>query len=201
VAVQLEAGCFSLYFLTEALSNNYASASFICWLFRGQRSMFEYEIIVDHKEKTKKCTILPLRYREDFHVKRYQPKFPQEPLSADVLLHHEGTPLDQVNLPEASKIAALDSTWQRLPGILKSMKGKLPVLVSIPSGFVTAYPRKSKDGSDPSGGLATIEAIFIAAAFLGNWDESLFDEYYFGDSFLSLNKETFKKYGILPSGN
>jgi pre-rRNA-processing protein TSR3 len=158
--------------------------------------MFEYEIIVDHSETSKKCTILPLRYRDDFSIRRYKPKKVLPPLTADVLLHPDGISLDQLAKPDTTKIAALDCIWRRLEAIMKCMEGPLPTLVSIPPGFETAYPRKSKDGSDPSGGLATIEALFIAAAFLGHWDVSLLDKYYFGDAFLARNEAVFRGYGL-----
>jgi pre-rRNA-processing protein TSR3 len=72
----------------------------------------------------------------------------------------------------------------------------LPKLVRIPDGFVTAYPRRNKEGNDPGEGLATIEALFIAAAFLGFWDETLLEKYYFKDAFLKENEALWKKYGL-----
>lgn len=163
--------------------------------------MFDYEIIVDHKESDKKCTILPLKERPDFHIRFFNTGEKLTPLTSQVLLHHEGVSLDEFSKTkkvEVTKIAALDSFWRRLEKILENITGNLPELVKIPHGFLTAYPRKSKDGSDPDGGLATIEAIFIAAAFLGNWDESLLDKYYFKDKFLEINKPIFEKYKISP---
>ncbi len=158
--------------------------------------MLKYEIIVDHSETSKKCTILPLSYRDDFSIRRYVPNRVLMPLSADVLLHPDGVPLDQLSKPKAIKIAALDCIWRRLEAILKGLKGPIPTLVSIPAGFETAYPRESKDSSDPSRGLATIEALFITAAFLGRWDVSLLDKYYFGDAFLTRNMAVFQEYGL-----
>ena len=76
------------------------------------------------------------------------------------------------------------------------MARPLPRLARIPDGFVTAYPRRNKEGNDPEAGLATIEALFIAAAFLGNWDESLLDKYHFQNSFLEINREIFERFGL-----
>ena len=160
--------------------------------------MFEYEIIVDHNETKKQCTILPLSDRPDFLIRRYKPNKPLSPLNADVLLHPEGTPLNLIPNQNTKTLAALDCIWRRLEAITNSLKPSLPTLVSIPEGFVTAYPRKSRDGSDPTAGLATIEALFIAAAFLGQWDQTLLDKYYFKDSFLEKNRHTFAKYHLGP---
>jgi ribosome biogenesis protein Tsr3 len=158
--------------------------------------MLKYEIIVDHNETSKKCTILPLRDRQDFCIRRYAPHKVMPPLIADVLLHPDGVPMDQLKRNGDTKIAALDCIWRRLEAILKNMEGPLPTLGSIPPGFETAYPRKSRDGSDPSCGLATIEALFIGSAFIGQWDVSLLDKYYFADAFLARNEAVFRGYGI-----
>jgi hypothetical protein len=69
----------------------------------------------------------------------------------------------------------------------------------VEEGFKTAYPRRSRQNIDPSNGLATIEAIFIAAALLGNWDLTLLAEYYFGQKFIQINRELFLELGIPPS--
>ena len=160
-----------------------------------------YEVIVDHKETAKKCTILPLRYREDFQISRFHGDKFKGPLTADVLLHPDGVSMDQLEpavKKSVTKIAALDCVWRRLEMIVRGIGEPVPTLVKIPDGFETAYPRKSKLIVDPSGGFATIEAIFIAAAFLGHWDTSLLKEYYFGDRFLEMNKDVFQNYQILP---
>ncbi len=158
----------------------------------------KYEVVVDHKETAKKCTILPLRYRSDFTISRFNGDKLREPFKAEVLLHPDGETLDKISLPKVTAIAALDCVWRRLETILNGVTGEVPTLVSIPPGFETAYPRKSKLTPDPDGGFATIEAIFIAAAFLGHWDVSLLKEYYFADKFLEMNDDVFIKYGIKP---
>jgi len=155
---------------------------------------FRYEILVDHGETTNKCTILPLAYRTDFAITRYRGPGIHR-LTAPLLLHPDGQPLDKMN-PAAAGIAAIDCIWRRLQPIVNGLVETSPVLVRIPDGFVTAYPRRSKVSEDPAGGLATIEALFIAAAFCGVWDETLLAEYWFGRAFLDLNLPTFKRYGV-----
>ena len=49
---------------------------------------------------------------------------------------------------------------------------------------MTDYTTKSPDGSDPTNGLASVEALFIARLIMGDRDESLLDRYYWKDAFL-----------------
>ncbi len=157
--------------------------------------MFSYEIFVDHGETPNRCTILPLAYRSDFTL--LKKKF-IAPLASDVLLHPDGLSLhefDRIQNP-VSTIAAIDCVWKRLDPLLRSLPGKTPLKVKIPDGFVTAYPRVAKNNADPDGGFATIEAIFLAAAFLGEWDITLLREYYFAEDFLNRNADALKHYGI-----
>lgn len=161
-----------------------------------------YEIIEDARENPKKCTVSPLKYRDDFHFFIARKDNRIAPLQATWLLHHEGECMSALDRAETvSGIAVIDCIWRRLDRIFPRIDTQLPRLVKIPPEFVTAYPRKSKDGSDPSGGLATIEAIFIAAAFAGNWDESLLKEYYFGLEFLRLNEPLWQQYELKPEGS
>ncbi len=159
--------------------------------------MLEFEIIVDHGETSNKCTILPLRYRQDFHISHVPKSFSRE---ADILLHPEGLALNEfvASKPAIRRLAAVDCIWRRLDPILQVIHAP-PSRVSIPAGFVTAYPRVSKKDFDPSGGLATIEALFIAGAFLGHWDVSMLREYFFAEKFLEMNESAFREYGLLQT--
>ena len=162
----------------------------------------KFEILVDKSESVTKCTILPLEYRADFEIRRFTRNRPIAPLSGDFLLHPEGRLLSSprdVNAP-VSKISLIDCNWRRLGGIFEHLERPWPELVRIPEGFVTAYPRRNKQGLDPENGLATIEALFIAAAFCGVWDETLLKEYYFGPRFIEINRDTFVRFGLLRPG-
>jgi ribosome biogenesis protein Tsr3 len=159
----------------------------------------KYEILVDHGETSNKCTIMPLSYRSDFVIRRFPRGQPIPAFKARWLLHPDGIPLNQVTSADASDIGgigAVDCVWRRLEPICKWLDKPLPTLIRIPEGFVTAYPRQSKKDFDPEGGFATIEALFIGAAFLGDWDESILCEYFFADRFLQLNEEAFRHWGI-----
>lgn len=157
-----------------------------------------YEVLVDRAETANKCTILPLADRRDFEILRFEPNQRLKPLTGDLLLHPEGVPLDPATHSGLRKISAVDCTWKKLTRFVKRIDGPLPALGRIPDGFVTAYPRRNKKDLDPDQGLATIEALFIASAFAGNWDESLFARYHFGHEFLARNRETFERYGVRP---
>jgi pre-rRNA-processing protein TSR3 len=54
-------------------------------------------------------------------------------------------------------------------------------------GFHTAYPRVSKLFQDPSSGLASVEALYIAYRILGRPTAGLLEKYYWRDNFLKLN--------------
>lgn len=160
--------------------------------------MLDFEIVVDKGEKPNKCTILPLVYRPDFKIHRPGRNQVIGPLTGDLLLHPDGELLPEMKIDHVKRLSLIDSNWKILPMLLGRVALPLPKLARIPDGFVTSYPRRSKLNTDPDGGLATIEAMFIAAAFLGVWDETLFDKYHFGKDFLTMNAETFVRFNLGP---
>ena len=54
-------------------------------------------------------------------------------------------------------------------------------------GFLTAYPRRSKQGTDPDNGLASVEALFLAYHLLDRPTAGLLDHYRWAEEFLRLN--------------
>lgn len=156
-----------------------------------------YEILVDKTERANKCSILPLAYRKDFRIVRFDRRYPIPALAGNLLLHPEGRPLgDWKNAGDDVVVAAVDCNWNRLGNILERIDGVLPPLARIPGGFVTAYRRRNKQDRDPDSGLATVEALFLAAAFLGNWDRSLLAEYNEAGRFLEANAAAFARHGL-----
>lgn len=157
-----------------------------------------FEILMDRKENPRKCTIHPLRERPDFLVRFFgsRPKIAR--FESDCLLHIDGEDLSKIDHSEIKSLGLIDCTWKKVAGCLQRLEKPFPRLVRIPEGFVTAYPRRNAEGKDPEAGLATVEALFIAAAFLGKWDETLLDHYYFKDSFLKLNELLWKQYKLGP---
>lgn len=55
-------------------------------------------------------------------------------------------------------------------------------------GFQTAYPRVSRQGTDPCNGLASVEALFLAYHILGRPTAGLLDHYRWADEFLRINQ-------------
>lgn len=157
-----------------------------------------YEVILDSGETPNKCTIAPLRHRADFRLIQVKGNPVFGPLDSSILLHHQGQCLSTFSksVGEVKGIASVDCVWRRLDSLLQRIVAPLPVLARIPDGFVTAYPRISSQNTDPEGGLATIEAIFVAAALLGNWDATLLSEYYFGRKFIEMNSKRFLELGV-----
>lgn len=137
-------------------------------------------IIRHPKERRSKCTLEPLRDREDLLFLR---------AVAGFRFDATGYTLLAVDAPELSPADAerplllLDSTWRLLPQLMDALDGT-PVPRSLPVNTVTAYPRKSKLSADPTRGLASVEALYLARRLLGDDDPSLLAFYYWRDTFL-----------------
>lgn len=157
-----------------------------------------YEVIIDRGETANKCTIAPVSQRPDFRIFRVQETLALGPLSAPILLHHQGECITELkkSLGEVQGIASIDCVWHRLDGLINRIAGVKPAFARIPDGFETVYPRHNRHGKDPSKGLATIEAIFIGAALIGRWDVSLLSKYYFAEKFLQVNQTRFLELGV-----
>ena len=156
-----------------------------------------FEILMDKKENPRKCTIAPNKDRKDFQIRYFKRNMKIPAFQSEVLLHIDGIPLQDLAAKNSiQSIGLIDCTWKKVSGVLTRLEKPFPVLASMPSGFLTAYPRKNLEGNDPDGGLATIEALFIAAAFCGHWDESLLEHYYFGKEFLRINEALWEKYQL-----
>lgn len=155
-----------------------------------------YEILMDAKENPRKCTILPLKKRSDFYIRYFDAGKPISAFQSQLLLHIDGEDLSEWKEEEVSSLGLIDCNWRKVAPAMQQLALPLPRLVKIPNSFVTAYPRRNKQGLDPEAGLATIEALFIAAAFLGKWDETLFDQYHFKNQFLEMNEAQWKRFGL-----
>ena len=159
----------------------------------------QFEILMDKRENPRKCTIHPVATRPDFDLRYFSENRPVTRFQADCLLHVDGEDLGAIDHSQIRSLALIDCTWRKVSGVLQRTEKPLPRLVRIPEGFLTAYPRMNKQGLDPGAGLATIEALFIAAAFLGFWDESLLEKYYFKDEFLLKNQLLWRKFNLGPN--
>ena len=145
---------------------------------------FKVAVVIHPKEKLSKCSVWPLRGREDFEFYR----FPEEQIPdldncvrlgiSDQLL----SPLD------ADKtLIVLDATW-RYAARMEADYADVPVR-GLPKGWQTAYPRSSKLFEDPQGGLSTVEAVYAAYLALDRDPAGLLDHYRWRERFLKINSD------------
>ena len=146
--------------------------------------MFDYPptIIVRHpKENPKKCSVLPLKGRPDIVFLGY-PAAKLPPLDGYVRLAAEGPPLSPAD--GGAGILLLDGSW-RWAGSMTADFAHVPPR-SL-TGYRTAYPRSSKLGTDPSNGLASVEALYLAYHLVGRPTDGLLDPYHWAQEFQELN--------------
>jgi pre-rRNA-processing protein TSR3 len=140
-------------------------------------------IIVRHpKENPKKCSVLPLKDRADLLFLRY-PVMQMPPLDGYVRLAAEGPPLSEADRDRG--ILLLDGSWRWADAMTADFVHVPPRSLS---GYLTAYPRVSKRGTDPDNGLASIEALFLAYHILGRSTDGLLDAYRWAAEFLARNQ-------------
>jgi len=139
-------------------------------------------IIVRRGERPARCTIRPLRGTPGLDILLY-PLRQKRDLSRYLLLAPGAPPL---TLADACRpLLLLDANWHRAAKMRKAIE---PVEArSIPPGWRTAYPRRSKVHADPDAGLASVEALFAASCVLGLRDDSLLRFYPWRGAFLALN--------------
>lgn len=135
-------------------------------------------------ENLAKCTVEPLRGRPDLEF-----------ITAEgaAVVRGEGRILLEVGAPVLGPgdigrgLILLDGNWKHVPRLRSRVTGAtLPrSLPPVP----TAYPRRNAEGADPSEGLATVEALYLALRLLGRDDPSLLDGYRWREEFLR-NVET-----------
>jgi pre-rRNA-processing protein TSR3 len=149
----------------------------------------DYDLILLRlkKESPKKCSLTPLRRRDELPVRWIHCAIGDEVDVGDVvLLHPDGEVLSPQDRDRP--LLLIDSSWRDLPRVLRGVSGDMR-LRKLPNCLRTAYPRKSLTFDDPTNGLASIEALHAACALLGKRDDSLLDGYYWADEYLRLNAE------------
>lgn len=151
---------------------------------------FPPTIIFRHRrENLKKCSLRGLEGRQDMTFYTY-PKHSLPDVSNYILLSMNGVPLSKEDGKHG--LLLLDGTWRYAEKMQKSLSTPL-IERSIPAGFVTAYPRTQEDCKDPTKGLASVEALYIAYTIMGRETTGLLDNYYWRDAFLEKNALFFKK--------
>jgi len=139
-------------------------------------------VVVRHpRERPQKCSILPLLGRPDLLFLDYPPKELPD-LTGYIRLAPEGPPLTAADAPHGLLI--LDGSWRWTETMTRHFAAVPPRSLQ---DFRTAYPRVSKMYDDPAGGLATVEALFLAHHILGRPTTGLLQHYRWGDEFLRLN--------------
>jgi pre-rRNA-processing protein TSR3 len=139
-------------------------------------------IVRDSRENQRKCSILPLRGRPDL-IFFSHPETVTLDLAGYVRLAAEGPELSTEDVELG--LLLLDASWRRATLMNRSFEQVPPRSLN---GFKTAYPRTSKKGTDPTNGLASVEALFIAYHILGRSNAGLLDQYHWTEEFLRLNQ-------------
>jgi pre-rRNA-processing protein TSR3 len=138
-------------------------------------------IIRNPRENPRKCSILPLRGRDDLiflnHPVRDCPS-----LSGYVRLAAEGQELSPADA--RCGLLLLDGSWRRAEAMARNFPNVPPRSLH---GYRTAYPRVSKHGTDPEHGLASVEALFLAYHILGRPTAGLLNHYRWAEEFLRVN--------------
>ena len=104
------------------------------------------------------------------------------PLDGYLRLAADGPPLTAADA--ASGLLLLDGSWRWAASMTRDFADVPPRSLS---GWRTAYPRSSKQGTDPDNGLASVEALFVAYHVLGRPTAGLLDHYRWATEFLRLN--------------
>lgn len=147
---------------------------------------FPHTLIFQHrKENRKKCTLQPIRKRNDLEFVIY-PKDILPSLSKYIILKLNAPPLTKED--ENKGLLLVDATWRYSDVMLQYIQQEQHCEYrSIPEGYKTAYPRKQEDCANPNQGLASIEALFAAYHILGRDTDTILDEYHFSREFLKIN--------------
>lgn len=139
-------------------------------------------VIRHPKERIRKCSLRFLHDRPEMTFLRGRPAMRFD-ATGFLLLAVDAPPLSTADA--GRPLLLLDSTWRWLAQLEACVEGE-PIRRSIPGGLHTAYPRVSKVFDDPAGGLASIEALYVARKLLGDDDPGLLDGYHWKDDFLRI---------------
>lgn len=154
-------------------------------------------IIIRHKkENLKKCSLSGLEKREDIIFFNYPISsklndFFSIDFSNYILLEMKGLELSEKD--QNKGLLLIDSTWKYLDKILKILPSNIEKR-SLPKNFKTAYPRKQTLCPDPTRGLASIEALYLAYLITKRNPNNLLDNYYFNQNFLKINSSLLSDY-------
>jgi pre-rRNA-processing protein TSR3 len=139
-------------------------------------------IILRHRrENLKKCSLKGLEGKKGLVFYTYP--IDQLPDYSHCLLLKVGAP--PLTIEDRDRdLFLIDGTWRLAQVMEKQLPWKLEAR-SLPGSFRTAYPRKQTDCPNPTEGLASIEALYIAHLVLGRPTEGLLDQYHWKEQFLA----------------
>lgn len=143
----------------------------------------EILILIRRGEDPRQCTVRPLRGTPGLEFRPY-PLRQKPDLARHLLLAPDAPPLSPADAERP--LLLLDASWRRAAAMRKAV-GTVEAR-SIPPGWRTAYPRRSKTHADPATGLATVEALYAALCTLGRRDDALLRFYPWRETFLELNR-------------
>lgn len=145
---------------------------------------FPPTVILRHnRENLKKCSLRGLETRSDLVFYSYPLKIELPPLSNYAVLALDAPPLSREDAHLG--LLLIDGTWRYAEKMFKALTPPFKVR-SLPPGAKTAYPRRQEDCSDPSRGLASCEALYLAYTILGRDPGGLLDHYHWKEQFLRL---------------
>ena len=115
-------------------------------------------ILRDPRESVQKCSLTPLRGREDVEFLKYDPNRRYD-AAGRILLHHEGELLSEADAGRG--LFLVDSSWRRLPKLLDRVDGEpvrvrfaVPITFRLPAEAETvgqAEPAPRPQASAPEG--------------------------------------------------
>jgi pre-rRNA-processing protein TSR3 len=139
-------------------------------------------ILRDPRESPRKCSLVPLAGTPgiEFHAYRHDRRVDA---AGFVLLSPDGTPFEPSD--RARGLFLIDCSWKKVAKLARVLDGaclprRLPELA-------TAYPRKSRVFADPSGGVASVEALYATVYVLHGDDRALLRHYRWAERFLTEN--------------
>jgi pre-rRNA-processing protein TSR3 len=150
--------------------------------FPPMSASFPPTVIIRHpRENPRKCSVLPLKGRPGLIFLNY-PASHRPSLAGYVRLAAEGPQLSAADAVHG--LLVLDGSWRWAEVMNRDFADVPPRSLS---GYWTAYPRVSKRGTDPTNGLATVEALFIAHHLLSRPTSGLLAHYRWREEFLREN--------------
>jgi pre-rRNA-processing protein TSR3 len=140
-------------------------------------------VVIRHpKERISKCSLRHLHERPEISFFKATKTFSFD-ATDHLLLAVDAPPLSPADA--GHPLLLLDSTWRLLPTLQSCLRGT-PIRRSIPDDLATTcYPRASKNFEDPTRGLASVEALYLAKRLLGEDDPTLLDGYHWQREFLA----------------